>query len=134
MIRLSTVHGTKDVLLHYFGGEYCIIHEKLDNKLGYWLIKVKDMEDCIRCTEYAQNRNTCAQLTCPCGCECYCYKHLLPVYCMPFAIAYIPKSIMLKLIDEGFITISISDKEWHVQIALGTVPLYRPYMITGEAA
>ncbi|KKL91568.1 hypothetical protein LCGC14_1893420, partial [marine sediment metagenome] len=38
------------------------------------------------------------------------------------------------LINDGFVHISMSDKEWSVQIALGTAPVYRSYLIPREVA
>lgn len=82
-----------------------------------------DVEDCIARNEHSKyNMNN--------------YKHNDWEYWedlrSPTPIVRIPKFIMLRFINEGFVVPSMSDKEWRVQIALGTVPAYRYYLIPGE--
>lgn len=111
MIHLTTFDGTEEALLQYIGDEYCIIYEKLENTLGYWLVEIMNVEGCM-----AHNA----------------LKAPKPHYRLPVAIANIPEFIMNSFIDMGFVVPDIPDKEWSVQTALGTAPVYRIYLIKGE--
>ena len=52
----------------------------------------------------------------------------------PHPFVSIPGDIMDQLLQAGVVALSISDKEWEVQSALGTAPNYRAYTIQKEAA
>lgn len=123
MIHPTTLAGAKDVLFQYAGNEYYIIYDTLEGKTGYWLVEVMDTEGCVMHNDHSEHMN-------------WRYRHKGWDYWYfrsPIPIAYIPKFIMRDLIDDGFVVYSMSDKEWRVQIALGTAPSYRPYLISGEA-
>ena len=129
MITPTTFIGAKDILSQYVGDEYYIIYEKLGDTLGYWLVEIMDTEGCVRHNELE---------ACSPQCKCsYCSSGLInniyhTFFRSPEAVVHIPEFIMLKLIKDGFVVRSMSDKEWRVQIALGTAPAYRPYLISGE--
>lgn len=108
MILPTTLKSTKDVLLQYYTdtNEYCIIYGKVDDTLNYWLVETTFMFKDKDSTPFYD-------------------------YCVP-AIVYISETIMLQLIDEGFVVKCMSDKEWAVQEALGTAPVHRSYLISGR--
>ena len=121
MIHPTTLTGAKDVLSQYIGDEYYIIYDTLKGTAAYWLVEVMDVEGCIVHNEHSEFMRN--------------YKHPSWEFWdsrSPSAIARIPKFIMIDLINEGFVVRSMSDKEWRVQIALGTAPAYRPYLISGD--
>ncbi len=80
-----------------------------------------------------------------CKCVCTCTDDYICSHCkwcddveyhlyMPKPFVKVDEFIMLDLIDEGFVIKSMSDKEFEVQVALGTAPEYRSYLIIEEAA
>lgn len=130
MIQPTTLKGTKDILVQYSGNEYCIIYEELESTLGYWLVETLDMENCVKFNDLETTRKTIWK---PCNCGSCSTDYELEIH-FPEAIAHIPEHIMLQLINEGVFAKSMTDKEWSVQIALGTAPAYRPYLIPREVA
>ena len=128
MIRPTTLEGAKDVLEQYSGDECCIIYAQLDhNKHDYWLVETMDVEHCIEL-------NDLLKYSLGSTCSCDQYYGIVREHHSPTAIVHIPELIMLQLINDGFVHISMSDKEWSVQIALGTAPVYRSYLIPREVA
>lgn len=96
---------------------------------GYGLIETTDIAVCAD----FNSRELCSRhgfAHCNCG-DMYC-DECEPALRLPKPIAHIPEFIMLQLIDEGFVVESMSDNEWNVQIALGTAPAYRQYLIPDE--
>lgn len=104
MINITTLEGAKDVLSQYPGDEYCVIGpQDIDNifmGFKYWLVKIADVEEVT-----------------------YFYKEVWSM------ITKIPEEIVYALIDEGHLIPEISEKEWNVQVALGTAPDVRKYSI-----
>jgi len=136
MIRPSTLSGTKDILLQY-GNEYCIVYAKFAGEWEYWLIEIMDMENCMLKNNEASSKIPFCKCTCTHDHICNHCKWCDEEYTITFAprpIVQIDDHIMLDLIDEGFVVKSMSDKEYQVQKALGTAPVYRSYLITEEAA
>ena len=123
MIKPTTFAGAKDILSQYVGNEYYIIYDTLEGKTGYWLVEVMDIEGCIFHNDHSEYMNNHKR-----------HKWEYWDFRSPTPIARIPEFIMRGLIDDGFVVRSMSDKEWRVQVALGTAPAYRPYLISGEAA
>lgn len=120
MIRPTTLTGAKDILTQYMGDEYYIIYTVLEGTTGYWLVKIMDVEGCVIHNDHSKYMNKHSK-----DWEYWDFKSPIP-------IAYIPESIMPRLINENFVVRSMADKEWRVQVALGTAPTYRPYLIVGD--
>ena len=119
MIKPTTLKGAKDILSQYAGDEYYIIYDKLDGTIAYWLVEIIDTEGCATHNEHSEYMNW------RCRHKDWDYWY----FRSPIPIAHIPEFIMIELIKDGFVARSMSDKEWRIQIALGTAPAYRPYLI-----
>ncbi len=110
MINITTLQGAKDVLSQYSGddGEYCVIGPQSNDNFvtgfGYWLVKITDIEEGVY-----HSKETWRMIT-----------------------IKIPEDIMNTLIDEGHLVPKISEKEWDVQVALGTAPRYKKYLIRNK--
>jgi len=105
MINITTLQGAKDILSKYSGDEYYVISSQEDDSIfaGHWLIKIMDVDEAI-----------------------YYYRE---VYSM---IAEISEDIICTLINEGYLVSEISEKEWDIQVALGTAPSHRRYLIRNK--
>lgn len=125
MIQATTLNGTKDILMQY-GNDYCIIYEKLKNILGYWLVETIDIENCVDHNELASYHHNISKYS-----DYYYWDYYGDfIYYLPEPLVHIPELIMMHLINTGFVLRSMSDKEWLIQKALGTAPVYRPYIIS----
>ena len=115
MINITTLQGAKDVLSQYPEDEYCVIYAQGTGNIvagfGYWLVEIVNMEESIKHNELFARDDA--------------YYYSIPIA----TIAKIPKDIIYTLIDEGYLVLEISEKEWNVQEALGTAPQYRRYLI-----
>ena len=126
MIQPTTLEGAKDILRQYMGDEFCIVYTKIQGTTGYWLTEVHDLTMCAEINEMEGKHDPDPYGYCDCI-EC-------KGRAVPQAIARIPDIIMMELIDTGFVYTNIDDMEVKVQIALGTMPMYRTYQILSEAA
>ena len=129
MINITTLQGAKDTLSQYSGDEYCVIGPQNNDDItigfGHWLVEIANIESITVHNEYERTRklySTNGQI----------YDNR--VYYKPNMIAEIPDDIIHTLLDEGHLVLEISEKEWDVQVALGTVPRYKRYLIRNKVA
>lgn len=127
MINITTLQGAKDVLSQYLGDEYCVIGPQNNGNIvvGFgWLVKIVDIENIIVHNEYEKTR------------KLYSYNgHIYDTrlyWKLKNMIANIPEDIIHMLIDEGYLVLEISEKEWDVQAALGTAPDIKKYLIRNK--